>query len=346
MNDDTNAGPANASAPVQRPGTTGPSQPPTTASRPDRAPAKRPHPAQRARPIILLLILAVIAFFVWRNATRREGYNGGDVTSTGTVDADQVQLSFKVGGQLSDVPVTEGDRVQAGQIVARLDTRDLDVALASSRTELMAARAGVAQARANRERAAHDLARQQALVSTGATTMEALDTARASARVADAEVAAAVARVDGAVTALDRAQLQRSYADLKSPVPGLVSEKVHRPGEVVVIGTPVVVIAEVDTVKVHAAIDETRIGAVRPGDPVRVRVATFDKRVFDGQVTDIQPAGEFATRKDWGAQRRDIKTFTVTARVPNPDLLLKDGMTADVTVVVAPAVKQMVEAKR
>ena len=75
---------------------------------------------------------------------------------------------------------------------------------------------------------------------------------------------------------------------------------------------------------------------MRVGDKVHVRVYTFDRRLFEGDVTDVQPAGDFATRKDWGAQRRDIRTFTVTARVPNPDHLLKDGMTAEVTIAVAP----------
>ena len=119
-----------------------------------------------------------------------------------------------------------------------------------------------------------------------------------------------------------------------------MSEKVHRPGEVVAVGAPIVTLSQLDTVKVLAPVDETRVGAVRPGDKVRVRVYTFDRRQFDGQVTDIQPAGEFATRKDWGAQRRDIRTFTVTARVPNPERLLKDGMTAEVTILVSPSVRQ------
>ena len=106
----------------------------------------------------------------------------------------------------------------------------------------------------------------------------------------------------------------------------------HLPGEVVAVGVPVVTLSQLDTVKVLAPVDETRVGAVRAGDKVRVRVYTFDRRQFEGVVTDIEPAGEFATRKDWGAQRRDIRTFTVTARVPNPERLLKDGMTAEVTI--------------
>jgi multidrug efflux pump subunit AcrA (membrane-fusion protein) len=102
-----------------------------------------------------------------------------------------------------------------------------------------------------------------------------------------------------------------------------------------------VTVAQVDTVKVHAAVDETRIGAVRPGDTVTVRVYTFEGKTFPGIVTDVSPAGDFATRKDWGAQRRDIRTFEVTARVPNPGYLLKDGMTADVTISVNPATKRL-----
>ena len=112
------------------------------------------------------------------------------------------------------------------------------------------------------------------------------------------------------------------------------------------VGSPIVSVALTDTVKVHAPVDETRVGAVRPGDRVLVRVYTFDRRVFPGVVTDIRPAGDFATRKDWGAQRRDIRTFTVTARVPNPEHLLKDGMTADVTIQVAASVQRVAEDKR
>ena len=113
----------------------------------------------------------------------------------------------------------------------------------------------------------------------------------------------------------------------------------------VMAGTPVVTLAQLDTVKVHAAVDETRVGAVRAGDKVSVRVYTFDRKRFDGEVIDIQPAGDFATRKDWGAQRRDIRTFTVTARVPNREHLLKDGMTAEVTILIDPQVKRTAEAK-
>jgi HlyD family secretion protein len=127
---------------------------------------------------------------------------------------------------------------------------------------------------------------------------------------------------------------------------GIVSEKIHQPGEMVMLGTPIVTLAQMDTIKVLAAVDETRIGAVRPGNRVRVKTYTFDQKTFDGVVTDIRPVGDFATRKDWGAQRRDIRTFTVTAAVPNLEHLLKDGMTAEVTIMVDSAVRGMEGAQR
>jgi HlyD family secretion protein len=298
------------------------------------------------RPIVLLLVLGTVIFFGWRYAHRKEGYTGGDVVTTGTIDAVHVDLGFKVPGRIALIPVSEGSRVQAGELVAQLETADLDGQVKTAQAALEAARASVAQARANHDKAVRDLKRQRELIASDATTQQQLDAAQAAANVASAQVEAATAQVHQAESAVAQAELQRSYADLRATGAGQVSEKVHEVGEIVLAGTPVVTVSQVDTVKVHAPVDETRVGAVRPGDKVKVRVYTFDRAVFDGEVTSIQPAGDFATRKDWGAQRRDIRTFTVTARIPNPDQLLKEGMTAEVTIQVGAQARQVSEARR
>lgn len=306
----------------------------------ETAPAPR---ARRIRVIVLVLVLAGAGFAIWKVAHRREGYQGGDVTTTGTIEAVQVSLGFKVPGKLAEVSVSEGDRVQPGQVVARLDAQDLAVSVRSARAAVESARAALTQALATREKAARDLARMRALSAEGAATQQQLDAARAAADVTRAQVEAATAQVHQAESALAQAELSLSYAVLTSPQSGQVTEVIHHPGEMVTVGTPVVTVADLDTLKVHAAVDETRVGAVRPGDRVVVRVYTFDKRTFPGVVTDVSPAGEFATRKDWGAQRRDIRTFDVTARVPNPEGLLKDGMTAEVTIQAAPTARSVAE---
>ncbi|HYJ33056.1 MAG TPA: efflux RND transporter periplasmic adaptor subunit [Candidatus Binatia bacterium] len=304
-----------------------------------------PSRAKRIRGLILLLVIVGGGIAIWKYQHRREGYTGGDVTTTGTVEAVQVSLGFKVPGRLADVPVNEGDRVQPGQVIAQLDAQDLDVAVRSAQASLESARAALGQARANRQKAARDLARMRELSREGASTQQQLDAAVAASDVGRAQVDAASAQVHQAESALAQAQLTRSYAVIRAPQAGQVTEKIHHPGEMVTVGTAVVTIADLDTLKVHAAVDETRVGAVRPGDRVSVRVYTFDKKVFAGVVTDVSPSGDFATRKDWGAQRRDIRTFDVTARIPNPEGLLKDGMTADVTIHVGSAAGAVPEAR-
>ena len=288
------------------------------------------------RPIVLIAVLALVGYLVWRHYTHREGYTGGDVITTGTIEAEHVDLAFKVPGRIAEMNVSEGDAIQPGQLVGRLETQDLDVQVMTAQAGLEAARAALAQARANQQKAARDLARQRELLAADATTQQAYDAVRSAAQVGAAQVESGVAQVHQAESALAQAKLQRSYADLRSSDAGQVSQRIHLPGEIVIAGAPVMTISHVDTVKVLAPVDETRVGAVRVGDRVRVKVYTFDRRTFDGQVIDVQPAGDFATRKDWGAQRRDIRTFTVTARLPNPEHLLKDGMTAEVTIAVAP----------
>jgi len=289
--------------------------------------------------VVLLLILATGGFFIWKYVTRREDYRGGDVQTTGTIEAVQVQLGFRVAGRIANVAVMEGAKVTPGQLVATLEPQDLMVAVQSARAAVAAAKASVAQATANRNRNDLELGRARALLSKGFVTPQAVDTMSAALKVSEAQVIAALAQVRQAESSLAQAELQLSYAVLKAPESGEVLERVHLPGEIVAAGVPVVTIAHTDTVKVHAAVDETKVGAVRPGDRVVLRVYTFDKKTFTGIVTDIAPAGEFATRKDWGARRRDIRTFTVTASVPNPEYLLKDGMTAEVTIDVSPSVQ-------
>ena len=307
---------------------------------------KRHSPPAWIRPVVLLLILSTAGYFIWKYATRREDYRGGDIQTTGTIEAVQVQLGFRVAGRIADVAVMEGAKVTPGQMVATLETQDFVVAVQSARASVAQARAAVAQATANRNRNRLELERARLLLTKGFVTPQAVDTMLAASKVSEAQVLAAEAQVRQAESMLAQAELQLSYAVLKAPESGEVLERVHLPGEIVAAGVPVITIAHTDTVKVHAAVDETKVGAVRPGDRVTLRIYTFDKQVFTGTVTDIAPAGAFATRKDWGARRRDSRTFTVTAQVPNPEYLLKDGMTAEVTIVVSPSVQADARSRR
>src|SRR5262249_21081832 len=104
---------------------------------------KTPGVRRIIRPIVLLLIVGGIVYAVWAYKHRDEGYRGGDIATTGTVDAVSVDLGFKVAGRIAEVPVSEGDRVRPGQVVARLETQDLEVALRSAKTSQLSAQAAM-----------------------------------------------------------------------------------------------------------------------------------------------------------------------------------------------------------
>src|SRR5262249_36139213 len=76
------------------------------------------------RPLILLVIVGGGGTAIWRYQHRAEGYTGGDVVTTGTIEAVHVRLGFKVAGRLAEVPVSEGNTVKAGQLLGRIEPQD------------------------------------------------------------------------------------------------------------------------------------------------------------------------------------------------------------------------------
>ena len=159
------------------------------------AEGKNKVPAALVR-VLALAALATAGYFIWRYSNRAEGYTGGDILTTGTVEAVHVELGFRVAGRLADVDVAEGAKVRPGQVIARLETADLDVAMStahatlesaraaveSARAALEASKAAVAEADAGRDRAARDLERQLELMKTGATTAQDADDAQGRGR--------------------------------------------------------------------------------------------------------------------------------------------------------------------
>src|SRR5512132_2482573 len=93
------------------------------------------------RHIILFVIVGGIGLAGWKSATHKEWNKGGDVITTGTIEAVHVRLGFKVSGRIAELPVTEGQTVRAGDLVGRLESQDLEVQARSARATLEAARA-------------------------------------------------------------------------------------------------------------------------------------------------------------------------------------------------------------
>ncbi|MBS3895894.1 efflux RND transporter periplasmic adaptor subunit [Silanimonas sp.] len=191
-------------------------------------------------------------------------------------------LAFRVGGKLAQREVEVGQRVRAGQVLARLDGADLRLAREAAEARLAAAEAEARLAAAEFERVGVLFERQ--LVS------RSLFDARRSAReAADAQVGQARAQLRVAAN-------QAAYGDLRAPADGVVAERFAEAGQVLAAGQPVFVVAEDGDREVAIALPESELARFTIGQPVQVELWAASERRLPGRFREIAPAADPATR--------------------------------------------------
>jgi len=267
-----------------------------------------------------------------------------EVDLSGTLlSPDMAKVSSEVAGIIRDVPVQLGTEVRAGDVLVRLDPRELQLALDRAEGQLhqMEAQLGidraqarrpppddqiasVRQAMANRDDARNMFKRATQLHDRGLMSQVDFDTADTRLKVADANYQAAVDNIQALKATLqDRraayelAQKKVNDALIKAPVAGAVSERLVQPGEFIRENTPVATIVQVNPLKLKTAIQERHAGLIRAGQAVAFHVEAFPTRAFMGKVAYVSPAVDQATR-----------TFPVEALVDNADRVLKPGFFA------------------
>jgi len=147
--------------------------------------------------------------------------------------------------------------------------------------------------------------------------------------VAEREVEAAGAQVRASKAALDVAEIQLKRTRLTAAFEGTIISRNVEPGYVVSPTRQVFTLSDLSFVKLKIFVGETEIGKVKPGQKVDVKVDTFPKKVYKGQVSYISPEGEFTPKIIQTHKERVKLVYLVQVTVPNPDLELKSGMPAD-----------------
>lgn len=147
--------------------------------------------------------------------------------------------------------------------------------------------------------------------------------------VAEREVEAAGAQIQASKAALDFAEIQLKRTRLTAPFDGTIISRNAEPGYVVAPARQVFTLSDLSSVKLKIFVGETEIGKVKPGQKVDVRVDTFPKKVYKGQVSYISPEGEFTPKIIQTRKERVKLVYLVQVTIPNPDRELKSGMPAD-----------------
>ncbi|WP_211462559.1 efflux RND transporter periplasmic adaptor subunit [Collimonas silvisoli] len=229
-----------------------------------------------------------------------------DVTSEfpGAVQARyESQLGFRVGGKIIARQVDVGTVVKRGQVLMRLDPKDLQLAQAQ-------AVAAVTSAASNRDTAKADLKRYQELRDKNFVSQAVLD-------AKDTAFKAAQATYDQAEAAFKGQSNQTAYATLESDVDGVVIAINAEAGQVVAAGTPVISVARQGAKEVVVGAPENQVDALRRSGDVQVRLWADPKQVIHGTVREVSPIADPVTR-----------TYAIKIAIPDDTPNVKLGMTA------------------
>jgi RND family efflux transporter MFP subunit len=224
----------------------------------------------------------------------------------GTIDPwARVTPGTKILGRVASVPVREGERVGAGQVLAELEDADLRAAVDQ-------AKAGLAMSEAQLENASVQHARIVDLHARGSVTAKNLEDATAAFRVAEAAVRQAEAN-------LAAAEVTLGYARVRSPRAGWMTERRVEAGDMAAPGQPMFVVEDLSRVRVRASIPESDVVGLEPGREAEVEVDVLD-RSWKARLDRLVPSGDARSR-----------TYEALVFVDNDDGALKSGMFARVS---------------
>ena len=223
---------------------------------------------------------------------------------SGTVQpVHQATVKAKVSGDVRQVTVREGESVQAGQLLARIDTADLESKLIERQGALESAKAQLALAEKNR-------ANSLALLKQNFISQNAFDNSESSLSVAQGSMKSAEAQVQIARNAL-------KDAIATSPLSGIVAKRHVQPGEKVAFDSPLVTVVNLRDLELQAMVPAVDVPELAIGKPVELTIDGFGERRFSGRIERMNPSTEPGTR-----------AILVYVGIPNPDGALRGGMFA------------------
>ena len=295
----------------------------------------------RARLIWLAAIVLVALLFLYRCTAGKDGApeyqtvtaDVGNVISrvstSGSLQAVvTVEVGSKVSGRIQALFADFNSPVKKGQVIAKIDPSLFGAAVVSAEASVTAARANVTRLTITAEDAERQAKRAEEVFAQQLISATERDNAVATARSSRAAVDQALGQLAQTRAALETARTNLRYTDIVSPTDGVVISRAVNVGQTVAasLSAPIIftIAQDLRKMEVHTNVAESDIGRLKPGMRVSFTVDAYPGEPFRGAIRDIRNAAQVV---------QNVVTYDAVIDVSNPDLKLKPGMTATVSIV-------------
>lgn len=264
---------------------------------------------------IVIIAVAGVAYFLYQRIEAARY-----IKVSGNIEGDDVRISFRVQGQISELLVDEGYLLKMGDVVARLNKDELTKLKDEAAAALKLAESQYALDKI-------DYIRAENLFKEGAISAQQRDAAKTKY---DNDIA----NIDQNKAALELARIKlEEWADLQSPINGYVITKSALAGEVVQVGEPVFTAIDLNSVWVTAYIEEKDLGKVKYGQKAYVKTDTYPGKRYNGWISFISQQTEFTPKYIQTTEERVKYVYRIKVKADNSSLDLKPGMPADAYIV-------------
>ncbi len=280
----------------------------------------------------LAAVSAVVAWQYLQEPALPEGIASGN----GRLEATEVDITTKFPGRLAEVRVKEGDNVEAGQMLARMDVRELEAELRQAQAQVTqaqkqrnAAAAVIAQRRSEVALAEKNLARSRELYENQNIPIEqlqrsetAVQTARAALAAAEAERALAEAAIEAARARVESVRTRIDDSALKTPLAGRVLYRLAEPGEVLAAGGKVLTVLDLTDTTMTIFLPTMQAGRLRIGGEARIVLDAIPELTIPATVSFVSPEAQFTPKEVETRTEREKLMFRVKVRI-EPALLAR-----------------------
>ncbi|HVY15353.1 MAG TPA: HlyD family efflux transporter periplasmic adaptor subunit [Rhodopila sp.] len=305
-------------------------------------PPRKPSTSRNLRRVLSLLVLLALAGAAgyWHWLRSQPSLPPGFATGNGRLEADEVDIDTKFAGRILKLNVDEGDLVKAGQVVAVMDTRDLEAQLKQSQQLVAQAQHTLEQAEASKvsqqavvKLAQQELARTTDLVPRGFATVELrdqqtqqLNSAIATLNADEAAIAAAQHALGAATHQVEYYAVQIADNQLFAPKDGPIEYRVANVGEVLAAGGKVFTMLDASYVYMDIYLPTEQAGRVRIGSEARIVLDAYPGHVIPARVVFVASQAQFTPKTVETKEERDKLMFRIRIRIDPERLEGREAM--------------------